>query len=106
MFYLAVSGVPGSPAFRPGGSVSVSGLSSPPSLGGTMARFLFAVSPDRQEKPVADSQPTAQAARRWWRRPAVIGLAGLVLHASFALVGLMIAPEPLGRRDLFIDLAA
>jgi len=61
-------------------------------LGGTLARLLFAGPAQRQDKPVAHAQPPARAAQRWWHRPAVLGLAGLVLHACLGLAGLRMAP--------------
>jgi hypothetical protein len=62
-------------------------------LGGTLGRLLFAVPAARKDEPSASSQPAARTARRWWRRPGVIGLAGLVLFDAFALIGLRKVPD-------------
>jgi hypothetical protein len=61
-------------------------------LGGTLARLLFAAPAQRSETPAAELQPAAVSVRKWWRRPALIGLGGLVLYTCLALAGLRRAP--------------
>jgi hypothetical protein len=63
-------------------------------VGGTLARFLFGAPAERPEAPTAESHPgpLPLQARKWWRRPALIGLGGLVLFAAVAWIGLRSAP--------------
>ena len=61
-------------------------------LGGVLARCLFADSEHHREQPVADTQPGDSLPRRWWRRPAIMGSAGLALVGSAALAGSRSAP--------------
>jgi hypothetical protein len=49
-------------------------------LGGTLARLLFAAPAQRSDIPAAEPQPAPVPVRKWWRRPVLVGLAGLVLY--------------------------
>jgi hypothetical protein len=55
-------------------------------LGGMLAAAHFAVPARRSERPATEPQQADQSPRTWWRRPAVIGLSGLALTSTLAVV--------------------
>ncbi|MFI5456424.1 MAG: hypothetical protein ACHRXM_13325 [Isosphaerales bacterium] len=61
-------------------------------LGGVLARAFFTDPAHHSEQPVAITHQRGPSPWRWWRRPAAIGVAGLVLVASAAFAGSRSAP--------------
>jgi hypothetical protein len=61
-------------------------------LGGALTFLVFAAPQRDREQPVADSYPSARLPANWWRRPAFIWLAGLVVVGTAAVAGSRSAP--------------
>jgi hypothetical protein len=56
-------------------------------LGGVLASSLFFAPAFRSEEAASDTQTTSLKPQRWTRRPLVVGLAGLALAATVAVLG-------------------
>lgn len=61
-------------------------------LGGLLSFSLFGQPAGRSAGVVAETPREGRPRRRWWRRPAVVGPAGLVVASGVALFGLNRAP--------------